>query len=180
MRKRLLISQMNDLKESGDFLRDMGGAALGAWLRRLSERIDREAGRVYAEAGAEFEQRWFGVMNQLALHGALSVGEVASALGISHVAVSQTRQSLEKAALVVTEPDAHDRRSRKLRLTLKGQQFYLRMAPIWEELARVAVELDREAGGVVAVLARLERALDRKPIPDRVKPIRPSKPLPER
>ena len=160
---------MNDSKDTDDFLRDMGSAALGAWLRRLSDRIDREASRAYSEAGVEFEQRWFGTLNQLALHGALSVGEIAQALGVSHVAVSQTRQSLEKAGLARSEPDPRDGRSRKLRLTYEGQQFYLRMAPVWEEMARVAVELDREAGGVVAVLDRLERALDRRALYDRVR-----------
>ena len=105
----------------------------------------------------------------MALHGALSVGEIAQALGVSHVAVSQTRQSLEKAGLARSEPDPRDGRSRKLRLTYEGQQFYLRMAPVWEEMARVAVELDREAGGVVAVLDRLERALDRRALYDRVR-----------
>lgn len=160
---------MNDSKDSEDFLRDMGSAALGAWLRRLSDRLDREATRAYESAGVEFEQRWFGTLNQLALHGSLSVGEIAQAMGVSHVAISQTRQSLEKAGLVVTEPDPDDRRSRRLRLTYEGQQLYLRLAPLWEELARVSVELDREAGGVVAALDRLERALDRRSLVQRVK-----------
>jgi len=156
-------------RDRDDFIHEMGPAALGAWLRRLSDRVDREATRAYAEAGVDFEQRWFGVMNQLALHGARTVGEIAAALGVTHVAVSQTRQSLEKAGLTVAEADPDDGRSRKLRLTYEGQQFYLRMAPLWEEMARVSVELDREAGGVVAALAKLERALDRKPLDRRVK-----------
>lgn len=160
---------MNDSKASPLFIQDMGGAALGAWLRRLSDRVDREAGRVYEDAGIVFEQRWFGTLNQLALHGSRTVGEIAQALGVTHVAVSQTRQSLEKAGLAVSEPDPSDGRSRKIRLTAEGQQFYLRMAPLWEEMARVAVELDREAGGLVYALSRLERALDRKPIKDRVR-----------
>lgn len=169
MRKHLQICQMNDSKDSGEFLREMGGAALGAWLRRLSDRVDREAGRVYAEAGIEFEQRWFGALNQLALNGAMSVGELAQALGVTHVAVSQTRKSLEAAGLVSAETDATDRRSRKLRLTLAGQQFYLKMAPVWEALAVAAVDLDREAGGVAAALMRLEAALDQKPMIRRVR-----------
>ena len=102
----------------------MGGAALGAWLRRLSDRIDREAGRIYDEAGVEFEQRWFGVLNQLALHGARSVGEIAQAMGVTHVAVSQVRSAIEKAGLVISEADPNDGRSRKLRLTAKGQQLW--------------------------------------------------------
>lgn len=159
---------MNDSQDFGDFLHSMGGAALGAWLRRLSDRVDREAGRVYDEAGVEFEQRWFGLLNQLALHGASSVGQIASALGVSHVAVSQVRATVEKAGLVISEADPNDRRSRTLRLTPRGQQLYLEMAPLWEKLALSAVELDREAGGVVHALARLERALDRRSLADRV------------
>jgi DNA-binding MarR family transcriptional regulator len=159
---------MNDAKDPADFLHGMGGAALGAWLRRLSDRIDREAGRVYGEAGVAFEQRWFGVLNQLALHGARSVGEIAAAIGVTHVAVSQVRGAIEKAGLIVSEPDPGDGRSRKLRLTPKGQQLYLQMAPLWEKLALAAVELDREAGGVAHALARLEKALDRRSLVDRV------------
>ena len=59
------------------------GAAIGARLRRLSERIDREANAIYAEMDIEFEQRWFGVLNQLALSGPMSVGELAAVLGVA-------------------------------------------------------------------------------------------------
>ena len=160
---------MNDRRGGEDFLRQMGAAALGAWLRRLSERIDREAGAVYADAGVSFEQRWFGVLNQLALHGARSVGDIASALGVTHAAVSQTRQSLEKAGMITAEPDPRDGRSRMLRLTPEGQRFYLRMAPVWEDMAKASAELDREAGGLVAALMRLEEALDRRSLTKRVR-----------
>ena len=159
---------MNDSK-GDDFLRQMGAAALGAWLRRLSERVDREAARIYEDADVAFEQRWFGILNQLALHGARSVGDIAAALGVSHAAVSQSRASLEKAELVVSQPDPNDGRSRTLRLTPKGQQLYLRMAPLWEDMAKASAELDREAGGVVAALARLEQALDRTSLDRRVR-----------
>jgi len=160
---------MNDSKRGEDFLRGMGSAAMGGWLRRLSDRVDREASALYAAAGVEFEQRWFGVLNQLALNGAMAVGEIAQALGVTHVAVSQTRQSLMKAGMVMAEPDARDGRSRRLRLTAKGQAFYLDTLPLWEALARAAAELDREAGGVTAALMRLEDALDRRPLAARVR-----------
>jgi len=75
-----------------------GAAAIGARLRRLSERIDRDAGRLYAEAGIDFEQRWFGVINLLALLGPRTVGELASFLGVSHASVSQVRRKSGRAA----------------------------------------------------------------------------------
>ena len=45
---------------SRDFPSRSGGAAIGARLRRLSDRIDREADGLYAAFGIDFEQRWFG------------------------------------------------------------------------------------------------------------------------
>ncbi|NMO21460.1 MarR family transcriptional regulator [Pyxidicoccus fallax] len=99
-----------------DYVRTKAGAALGARLRRLSERIDNDAARAYAAQGVEFEQLWFGVLNQLALNGPMIVGALAEALGITHVSVSQTRVSLERAGLIRQEPDASDARRRLLSL----------------------------------------------------------------
>ena len=77
-----------------DYVAEIGGAALGARLRRLSAAIDADAARIYAARGVRFEQRWFGVLNQLALVGPLGVRQLADLLGITHASVSETRQSL--------------------------------------------------------------------------------------
>lgn len=151
------------------YAQDQGAAAIGARLRRLSERIDREAARLYADLGVHFEQRWFGPLDLLGRFGPLSVGEIARALGISHVSVSQTRDSLQRAGLVSAEPDPADARSRKLRLTAHGEALRAELGPVWEALNAVAVELDREAGGVVAVLDRLDATLDRQSVDQRAR-----------
>ena len=88
-----------------DFPRSQGGAAIGARLRRLSETLDYDAARVYGALGIRFEQRWFGVLNQIDRHGPMSVGDLATQLRITHVSVSQTRQSLERAGIIVAEPE---------------------------------------------------------------------------
>src|SRR3954465_4059183 len=85
--------------------RGLGGAAIGALLRRISERIDRDANRVYARLGVNFEQRWMGVLDLLARQGPLSVKDLARDLRISHPSVSQTRSSLLKAGLVAERVD---------------------------------------------------------------------------
>jgi len=71
--------------------------------------------------------------------------------------------------MITAEPDPRDGRSRMLRLTPEGQRFYLRMAPVWEDMAKASAELDREAGGLVAALMRLEEALDRRSLTKRVR-----------
>ena len=155
--------------DSRDYPQRSGAAALGARLRRLSERIDRDAGRLYAELDVRFEQRWFGVLNQLDLSGPRSVGELAAALGVTHVSVSQVRQALVAEGLVAEDRDPRDGRSRVLRLTEAGQALVRRLAPAWTALAAAAVELNAEAQDALTALDRLETALDRASILDRAR-----------
>lgn len=151
-----------------DYNRSLGGAALGGRLRRLSERIDRDANRIYAELGVDFEQRWLGVLDQLVVFGPMSVNELAKALAISHPSVSQTRNSLRNAGLISERADPADGRRRTLHLTAKGKALVAKLQPVWTALDHVGVALDSEAGDVVAALNRLEDALDRRSIFDRV------------
>lgn len=152
-----------------DYTRTHGPVALGGRLRRLSESIDEDARRIYAQFGVPFEQRWVGVLGLLVLEGPQSVGELASKLGITHVSVSQTRQSLEAAGIVAAEADATDARRRQLKLTAKGARLVRRLQPLWQAFDRAALELNSEVQNVVASLDRLDDALARQPLFDRVR-----------
>jgi len=152
-----------------DYTRRLGPLALGGRLRRLSERIDEDAARLYAELGVTFEQRWWGVMEQLFQHGQASVGELARALGISHPSVSQTRRSLEAAGLIEVRADPRDARSRRIELSEQGRALYLRLAPVWAAMDSVAIELDAEAADVISVLDRLDAALARNSLYERLR-----------
>lgn len=151
-----------------DITRNRGPLALGMRLRRLSERIDEDAARTYAEHGVVFQQRWWGVLELLLEEGPASVGELAAKLGISHPSVSQTRRSLEAAGLVVSRDDPQDGRSRLLDMSDRGRELCRRLAPIWAAMERVAVELN-EAADVISALDRLDEALARASLHDRVK-----------
>ena len=150
-----------------DYVEEAGSAALGGRLRRLSERVDGEARRIYAEQGIAFEQRWLGLLDLLSA-GPKSVGELAQALGISHPSVSESRRSLASAGLIDWQVDERDRRRKLLRLSPAGEDLVGRLRPLWSLLDDVAREVDVEAGGVTASLARLEAALDRRPFSERV------------
>lgn len=156
----------------------LGGAAIGALLRRLSERIDRDAGRVYTRSGVAFEQRWMGVLDLLARQGPMSVKDLATDLRISHPSVSQTRSSLLAAGLVAERPDPADRRRRALYLTSEGQALVATLSPIWAALDQGGRALNAEAGDAVSVLTALEQALNRRSILDRVGEISPDADLP--
>jgi DNA-binding MarR family transcriptional regulator len=151
-----------------DYVAEIGGAALGARLRRLSAAIDADAARIYAARGVRFEQRWFGVLNQLALVGPLGVRQLADLLGITHASVSETRQSLEKAGLIRAKVDPDDARRRALALSPSGEALVAQLRPLWDAFDDAARELDAEAGGVTKALARLEQALARRSLHERV------------
>lgn len=153
---------------SPDFSRQSGAAAIGARLRRLSERIDRDATRLYRESGEVFEQRWYGVVNLLSQQDALSVGELAAHLGVSHASVSQVREGLDRAGLIAWESDSKNARLRRLRLTPSGRALVTRLAPLWGALNEAAIELNKEAEDALAAIDRLERAITRLSIYDRV------------
>lgn len=146
----------------------MGGAAIGGRLRRLSERIDQDATRVYSQLGITFEQRWFGILNHLMIHREGSVGKIAQTLGITHVSISQARKSLEKEGLIKSSIDPKDGRRKTLHLTDEGEAFVERLAPIWDVFEKAAIELDKESDGVTVALGRLEIALTEKTLYDRV------------
>lgn len=151
-----------------DYNRALGGAALGARLRRLSERMDRDSTRIYAARDIRFEQRWFGILNQVARKGPMSIGDIAAALRISHASVSQARRSLEEADLVQSLSDDADARRRQVALTPRGTRLVEDLRPLWRTLEVVAQQLNSESGDVVALLDRLEDALDARSLFDRV------------
>ena len=156
------------MKPEPDYSRSLGGAALGARLRRLSERIDREVANVYTARSIRFEQRWYGVLNQIVLHEPVAVTKVAAALCISHASVSQASSSLERAGLVTFIADESDARRRLLTLSVTGRALVEELRPLWTNLDAVAQQLNAEAGNVVALLDRLDDALAARSLQDRV------------
>lgn len=166
-----------------DYSRASGGAAIGARLRRLSERLDRETAQIYAAQSLHFEQRWYGILNQLVLNGSMTVGEIAATLRVTHVSVSQARRALEAAGLIEALSDKSDARRRRLALTDDGQVFVSKLAPLWQALSNCAAELNDEAGDLVRLLDRLDDALDTRSLVDRVRDyvrLSPDATLPER
>jgi MarR family transcriptional regulator, organic hydroperoxide resistance regulator len=150
-----------------DYLLSYGNAAIGARLRRLVERIDRESTAVYTHFGVRFEQRWMGVLLLLSERDQMTVGELAEALRISQPSVSQTLRSLQGAKIVTAKGDPRDKRRRVQRLTPLGRRLLTRVQPIWAALMEAARDLEREGIDLLTPIDRIERSLDRRPILER-------------
>ena len=62
-----------------------------------------------------------------------SIGSVASLLAADRTTLTAALKPLERRRLVKIVVDANDRRSRLLKLTIKGRALLARAVPIWEE-----------------------------------------------
>jgi DNA-binding MarR family transcriptional regulator len=152
-----------------DYVQERGAAAFGTRLRRLSERLDRDVQAIYRERAVAFEPRWFPIVTSLDAHGAQTVGDLADRIGVSHAAVSQLRAELVAEGLVQTRPDAADQRRFWIELTPSGKRTAARLKPLWDAIAQATSLLCSEAAPrFLAELERLERALDERPLKNRV------------
>jgi DNA-binding MarR family transcriptional regulator len=154
-------------RPSDDLIAAYGSGGVGAQLRRLSERIDREAHSVYKLVGVHFEQRWVGVLILLIEREAATVGELALALRITQPSVSQTLRSLRAAKLVSSVRDPGDPRRRIQRLTKPGLALVEKARPVWEALIKVAQELDSLGIDIVTPLVQIEHELEKESLVDR-------------
>jgi DNA-binding MarR family transcriptional regulator len=153
--------------QEADFIESYGNAGVGARLRRLSERIDREANAVYAHAGVRFEQRWMALLQLMAERGEMTVGELAQVLGITQPSVSQSLRSLRAAKLVAEKSDPRDARRRIQCFTKAGLAFVEKVRPVWAALMEAARDLDREGIDLITPLNQLEAGLNRKSLYER-------------
>jgi DNA-binding MarR family transcriptional regulator/predicted GNAT family acetyltransferase len=151
---------------------ELGELALASRLRRLSERLFRDISWVYHDLDTEFEARWFPLLQALRRRSPQGVTELATALRLTHPAVSQLAAAMEARGLVRGRRDPHDERRRLLELTAAGRQIATTLDPIWEEIRLANRELLGELAGkghdFLAALSELESLLDQRDMHERV------------
>jgi MarR family transcriptional regulator, organic hydroperoxide resistance regulator len=162
----------NQLRVMGDFVRDMGAAAFGTRLRRVSEMLDRQVQAFYQAHGIRFEPRWFPIVSALRGSGVLSVGELAALLGISHAAISRMRGELIAAGLVRAKADPTDGRRQLLELSAAGTRMMQTMDPVWSAIGHATASLLLgTAPRFLEDLAHIEAALKKNSMTLRVESV---------
>lgn len=104
------------------FYNKTGKMALGSRLRRLSELITEDAGRIYSAYGVDFQPRWFPVFYVLLEEDAMSVTAIAAEIGHSHVSVSQIVKEMVKKGYVTEKRDRNDGRKTLISLSKTGRE----------------------------------------------------------
>jgi DNA-binding MarR family transcriptional regulator/ribosomal protein S18 acetylase RimI-like enzyme len=136
-----------------EFLPNLGLLALASRLRALSERFYNVVDEVYQRSELPVEARSFALLRLLSERGAASVGEIASAIGQTHSAVSQMADRLVRQGVLETQSDSADQRRRQLRLSAITQQQLRLAKPLWRAIEETLAA--RGAAAKVDVLGAL-------------------------
>lgn len=152
-----------------DLVRNLRELAFATRLRRLSDRLMRDASRLYAAEGFGFEARWFPVLYLLKDSSPLPVTRIARDLGITHPAVNQIAGAMVRRGLLEEGRDSKDERKRLLSLSHDGRSLAADLAPLWEEIRAATEELLASAGNdFLQCLGTIEGSLEKEGIDARV------------
>ncbi|MBD3170480.1 MAG: GNAT family N-acetyltransferase [candidate division Zixibacteria bacterium] len=153
-----------------DLIKELGALALATRLKRLGEKLQKDASRIYGLFSVEFEGKWFALLYALNEHSPMGVTELADYLQLTHPAINQVSVEMEKAGLLKSTANPRDRRQRLLQLSDKGKNLCRSLEPLWSEIAAATEELVAESGvDLLSVLGKIEDSLDNEDIFTRVK-----------
>ena len=157
-----------------DVVKELGYLTLGTRLKRLGERLQAQTQVLLEYADVDLPASHFPVLGALERLGAMNVGELTEAVGISQPGVTRLLDKLEAEGLVRSTQLADDRRVRTIALTKSGRQLIARSKRIaWPMIeAAVADACAGPAQPLLAVLAALEEALAVAPLSIRAERLR--------
>jgi len=161
--------------EIEDVVKELGYLALGTRLKRLGERLQAQTQVVLESAGIDVPAAHFPVLAALGRLGALSVGELTEAVGMSQPGVTRLLDKLAADGLVQSSQSVADRRVRTIELTKSGRQLISKaQRSVWPIVeAAVADACAGPARSLLPVLTALEDALARTSLNERAQRLGP-------
>jgi DNA-binding MarR family transcriptional regulator len=157
-----------------DVVKDLGYLALGTRLKRLGERLQAQTQALLENADVDLPASHFPVLAALEHLGAMNVGELTEAVGISQPGVTRLLDKLAAEGWVRSTQSAGDRRVRTIALTKSGRDLLSRsQRTAWPMIeAAVADACAGPAQPLLAALVGLEDALAAAPLSVRAERLR--------
>lgn len=167
---------------SRDVLAEMGHLALGSRLKRLAERMQADATKVFADRGLPIQGTHFPLLAALNTYGPLSVSEAVEAVGISQPAVTRIHNALQKLGITTTSRVEGDNRQKLIRLTPEGEALLNELKhDLWPQVRRAAQGLcEGEETDFLSWISRIETGLQTRSLYTRVQEESPGKRPPVR
>lgn len=147
-----------------DILDEYGPVFLGSRLKRLGERMQAGAAKVTTDAGLPVQPAHMSLLVALSRQ-AMTVGQLASTIGISQPGVTRGVGQLLELGMVESQP-CDDQRQRTIALTAEGQTVLARAKlHVWPRVEQAVISLlGDQADTFLRQLTALEAALDRTPL----------------
>lgn len=144
-------------------------SGLGSVLRNLIASFDNGVQAVYDELGADFRPRFYPIACALLEGSPVGVSALATNLGMTQPAVSQTLVEMARTGLIDWSHDA-DRRRRLVTLSDTGKAVCRKIERVWTAVDAAVDSLRQEVGVDLPSSAALSlAALRRKSFDQRIR-----------
>ena len=111
--------------------------SVGSQMRRIYEKLQSMADRVYSDINVTFKSSWFPIYYSLIkTNRALTVSELTESISYSRITVKNVVRELEAEGFVEVLPNPIDARSKLIQLTLKGHSMETELTSVWEIFQR--------------------------------------------
>jgi len=153
-----------------DILKQLGYLAGASRFRRISEKLQQDGEKIYAQSGIVFKASWFSAYYVLAKSNtARTILEIASQIGFTHITVKNILQELDRNDLVCIEPNPKDKRSKLVSLSVKGKELQKSLEPIWLSFSDTLKEVFTLGHpDIINILNRIDTEINQFPIHDRI------------
>lgn len=149
-----------------DVVRTLGYLMLGTRMKRIGERLQASTQKVIDGFAVPVQAGQWPFLAALDTLGAVSVGELAEAIGITQPGATRTVAQLVRQDLVKVEQAADDQRRRIVSLSKEGQRLVAAAKlDIWPSVIDAVADLcDPLNGPLLQQLAALEDGLAAIPL----------------
>lgn len=146
-----------------DVTRELGYLPLGSRLKRVGERLQAETARFLLAEGIDLPQGVWPLLVTLDQEGPLTIGDLASALGVSQPGVTRSIRQLEAAGIVEAVRDGGDQRRKPVAITEQGAAILAKaQGDLWPHVEAAVREMCAPLDGqILGQLDRIEAELDR-------------------
>ncbi|MEV4754922.1 MarR family transcriptional regulator [Micromonospora sp. NPDC049559] len=139
-------------------------------LRLLLESMDADIVALYADAGVTgLRARFVGPLIQLGRRESMTIQELATAIEVTHSAMSQTVAAMRTAGFVESVADAADARARRIRLSARGREVLPLLEAEWRATEATVREIEAEIPYPLSrVVEEISVVLARRPFRQRL------------
>jgi DNA-binding MarR family transcriptional regulator len=153
-----------------DIVKTFGFLTLGSRLKRIGERLQGDTQRIMGDMGVTVQASQYPFLASIDRHRALTIGQLAEAVGISQPGATRVVSQLAVLRLVNVRQAPDDQRRKIITLTESGQELIDRSKrEVWPRIENAVADLCAGLSGpLLKQLAAIEDGLAEKPLDRRV------------